>query len=118
MDIARRLFPDSRVFERGPHRFEAQGLPVGAHPENCNVVRQGEAKFGTGLRNTHYLVLVDTLPVYVRISAAQPEAGGGEFAALEVPSPSETAAEFEARILAKLAALTRPASAHPPVENA
>jgi len=118
MDIARRLFPDSRVFERGPHRFEAQGLPTGAQPENCDIIRQGEAKFGTGSRNTHYLVRLDTLPLYVRISAAQPEAGGGEFAALEVPSPSETTAEFEARILAKLAALTRPASAHPPVENA
>ena len=118
MDIARRLFPDSRVFERGPHRFEAQGLRAGAQPENCDILLQGEAKFGTGSRNTHYLVLVDAIPVYVRISTAQPEAGGGEFATLEAPSSSETTAEFEARILAKLTALTRPTSVHPPVENA
>ena len=108
MKIAHTLFPDSRVFERGPHRFEARGLHAGAQPQNCEVVQYGEAKFGNGTRNTHYLVRVNAVPVYIRICEAQAEAGGGEFAALEVCGGCEAAEAFDARILARLAALTRP----------
>lgn len=109
MKIVHTLFPESRVFVRGPHRFEAWALQAGAQPQNCEVVQCGEAKFGNGTRNTHYLVRVDVVPVYVRICEAQAEAGGGEFAALEVCGEIEAAEAFEARILARLTALTRPA---------
>lgn len=108
MSVARTLFPNHKVFERGPCRFEATGLEAGTQPSGCLILQQGETKFGNGTRNTHYLVRVAETLVYIRISTARPESGGAEFAAMELLGEDESTEEFNDRVSAKISALSRP----------
>lgn len=88
-----KLFPQARLDAIGRGGTEVNRLAKGTVPQNCEVLAKGVQKRRLSGTQTHYLVKVDSVLVYLRVCDAMENSGYDEYAVILDVAHADNAAE-------------------------